>query len=52
METLVTPEEFKATNFPQFYRSKEDLESVAKDVGFEILEHKIVETNALTKSDL
>ena len=44
-KNLVTPEEFKATNFPQFYRSKEDLESVAKEVGFEILEHKIVETN-------
>ena len=42
--TLVSEKEFLETNFPQYYRNQEELESQARQMGFEVLEHQVVET--------
>ncbi|MEO0334825.1 MAG: hypothetical protein AAF202_00410 [Pseudomonadota bacterium] len=47
---IVTEEEFLNTNFPQFYRSKEDLEKGAIESGFEVLEHRIQQTDCPYKA--
>lgn len=41
---LVTQEEFRQTNFPQYYRSLDELEGPARQLGFEVASHEVVET--------
>ncbi|NQZ01424.1 MAG: hypothetical protein HRT45_12240 [Bdellovibrionales bacterium] len=44
-KSVASEQEFVDTNFPQYYRSKEELETGAAQLGFEVLDHQIVQTN-------